>query len=216
MREATIQRMAISTIGVKILMAASGLMMSGWLVAHLGGNLMVFFGPETINDYGHKLRSVPGLLWGMRLVLSVHLSSAFTLMRRNRSARAMRPNPVGRFWRQAAARSMGLNGSLILVFLIYHVLHIYGPLHPSFIEGDIHHNLVAGLRSPLHAGVYLVGTLLMGIHLHHGLWSTLRSLGVSGATGRLDRWLNRGSRALGGLITVGFLIPLFAAALGLI
>ena len=204
----------LSSMGVKALMAVSGVIMSGWMMAHVAGNLTVFAGAETINGYAHKLREVPALLWTMRVgmlsVLAVHVSSAVFLIRRNRHARGTGYRQQrSRRWAQSASRSMGLTGGVMFLLLLYHLLHIYGPLHPDYIATDVHHNLIVGVRAPLHGALYFLMTVLLGIHLHHGLWSTLRTLGLTG-TSRLDRWLDRGSYVIAGAITIGFLIPLFA------
>lgn len=207
-----------SSIGVKVVMALSGLVMSGWLTLHMVGNLLVFSGAATINGYGALLRSEPALLWlirsGLLLAMALHVGSAAVLVRRSRQARGAGYR-VSRRGRSLPARSMALSGALLLVLLVAHVLHIYGPLHPDFVEGDIHHNLSAGLQAPAAAALYGLGVVLTGMHLRHGLWSTAQTLGLKGATG-LDRWLDRGALGLVAVLVVGFLVPLLAISAGLV
>lgn len=207
-----------SSIGAKVVMALSGVVMSGWLMLHVVGNLLVFSGAATLNGYGALLRSEPALLWAIRsgllLAVVLHVGSAIVLARRNRQARGVRYR-ARRRGGSLAGRSMALSGALLLVLTAAHVLHIYGPLHPSFVEGDIHHNLIAGLQAPAVAGLHGLGVVLAGMHLHHGLWSVLRTLGLRGATG-LDRWLDRGAVALVVGLVAGFLVPLVAIVAGLV
>ncbi|MEQ8889893.1 MAG: succinate dehydrogenase cytochrome b subunit [Sandaracinaceae bacterium] len=203
-----------TSVGLKLLMAASGLLWTGMEVLHMAGNLLVFAGPETINGYGAVLQGSP-LLWVMRAgllaLLAVHVTSAALLTRRAREAK-------GRYQRRLAARdstlasrTMRWGGLFILLFLVYHLVHIYGPLHAAYVPGDVHHNLVVGLSDPLAGSLYVLATLVFGLHLHHGTWSMFRTLGLE----RVPK-LRRVTGAGSALITLGFLAPCVASMTGLL
>jgi succinate dehydrogenase / fumarate reductase, cytochrome b subunit len=162
-----------ATIGKKIVMAVSGVLMAVFLVTHMSANLLAFAGPDHINGYSRFLHSVPELLWPIRLgllaSLIVHVVSAWQLTRVSRSARPVkydrRVPQVSTF----ASRTIRWGGVIILV----------GTLHPGFVEADPYTNLVVGYRSqPAIAGVYLVVMMLVGLHLYHGLWSSSRTFGL--------------------------------------
>ena len=174
-----------STVGKKVVMGLTGLIMIAWLILHLLGNLQVFAGPETINRYAAFLHG-PGheVLLVMRAVLllaiALHVVAALQLTRLDRAAR-----PAGYVKQEpqaatAASRSLRWGGVLILVFIIYHLMHFtWGTVHPDFVPGDVYHNMVTGFRSPLVVGFYLAALAALGLHLYHGAWSSFRSLGAA-------------------------------------
>ena len=171
-----------STVGKKALVAASGLVLCLWVILHVAGNLTVFSGPAAADAYAASLRCVQGALWAVRvgLVLAavVHVAGVVSLTRADRAAR---PRHEARGPRTAtwAARSMRVGGALLLAFVIFHVLHLtFGVRLPGFLPGHVYANIVRGLHSPLMAGVYIGAALLLGLHLFHGLWAAMRSLGV--------------------------------------
>ena len=175
-----------STIGRKIVMAVTGLILFGFVLAHLAGNLQLYLGPDAINAYGVFLRQVlhGAGLWIARAVLLVavvlHIWSAASLTRTSRAAR-----PVGyRSFRPRestyASRTMRWGGVIVLLFVIYHLLHFtFGTVHPSFVPGDVYHNMVAGFQVGWVSAFYIVAMLALGLHLRHGLWSMFQTLGVA-------------------------------------
>lgn len=173
-----------STIGKKIVMAVSGLIMYGFVFAHVAGNLLVFAGPARINAYGAFLKSTGELLWIARLVLLIavilHIISAVQLTAIDRAAR---PVAYARRKYQAASlasRTIRWGGVLLAVFIVYHLLHFtVGTVHPSFSETDIYHNIVSGFAVWPVAVFYLLAMLALGLHLYHGGWSSMRTLGLS-------------------------------------
>jgi succinate dehydrogenase / fumarate reductase cytochrome b subunit len=175
-----------STIGRKVVMAVTGLILFGFVLGHMLGNLQVYQGPEALNSYAKFLREVlhGAGLWIARIGLLVaavlHIWAATSLTLANRAAR-----PVGyRKWKPRestyASRTMRWSGVIVLLFVIYHLLHFTtGTVHPDFVEGDVYHNFITGFRSVPASIVYIVAMLLLGLHLHHGLWSMLQTLGLS-------------------------------------
>lgn len=174
-----------STVGKKVVMAGTGLIMAGFLVTHATANLLVYLGPDYINEYSHFLHKVPEILWPARAVLLasviLHAVAAYQLTRVSKTAR-----PVGYESRDPqvstmASRTIRWGGVLIAVFIVYHILHFtIGSVHPQFVEGDPYGNLVTGFRGRnFEAVFYLVMMMVIGLHLYHGTWSALRTLGAA-------------------------------------
>jgi succinate dehydrogenase / fumarate reductase cytochrome b subunit len=174
-----------SSVGKKVIMAVTGLIMLVYLITHVIANLLVFQGPGKINAYSAFLHGTGGALWGARLVLLaalvLHVIAAVQLAERSKQARpfgyvAGREPQASSF----ASRTIRWGGALILVFLIYHILHFtVGTAHPSFVEGNPYHNVATGFRDLLVVAIYLTAMAVVGLHLYHGVWSSGRSLGVS-------------------------------------
>ena len=181
-----------SSIGRKVVMAVTGLILFGFVIGHLLGNLQVYQGPEKLNGYAEALRHLGPLLWVARgvLLLSVglHIWAAVSLTRSNRSAR---PRGYERWDSQSstyASRTMRWSGVIVLLFVVYHLLHFtFGArvVHPQFIPGDVYHNFITGFQNPLVSAFYILAMLALGLHLYHGAWSILQTVGASHP--RLDR-----------------------------
>jgi succinate dehydrogenase / fumarate reductase cytochrome b subunit len=203
-----------STIGRKAVMAATGLLLYGFVVGHMLGNLQVFLGPEAINAYAEFLQHfLHGQgVWIARatllLALLLHVWAAVSLALQNASAR-----PTGyREWQARestyASRTMVWSGPLLLVFVVYHLAHFtVGNAHPDFVRGDVFRNLVVGFQNPFASAFYILAMLALGLHMYHGFWSMLQSLGLSH-----PRW-NRVRRGLslllaGAVIAGNISIPL--------
>jgi succinate dehydrogenase / fumarate reductase, cytochrome b subunit len=175
-----------SSIGRKVVMATTGVILVGFVIAHMIGNLQVYIGPEAMNDYALWLRHVlhGAGLWIARAILLaaviLHIWAATSLTLSSRRAR-----PVGyreQKWKEStyASRTMRWGGVIILLFVIYHILHMTtGTVHQSFIEGDVYHNFVAGFQVVPVSLFYIFAMLALGLHLKHGVWSMFQTLGVS-------------------------------------
>ena len=205
-----------STVGRKALVAASGLVLWGWVLAHLLGNLTLFSGPEAADGYAAALRRVPGALWAVRTILVTatvaHVTGVVSLARAGRAARPR--HAAAARWDAAtvASRSARVGGVLLLLFVAFHVYHLtLGALHPAFAPGRVHANVVVGLRSGWAGAVYVAGAVLLGLHLFHGLWASVRTLGVRPEAAAARR---RPAVALvAGLIAAGFAsIPIAVVA----
>lgn len=205
-----------SSIGKKAVMAVTGLIMVGFLIAHMLGNLQVFAGPLKINEYAAALRDLGPLLWvaraGLAIALVLHVIAAYQLTRRKQTAR-----PVGYAHEEPqvstfAARTIRWGGVLLLVFIVLHLLHLtFGTIHPAFDAKDIYGNLVAGFQIWWVTALYLVAMVGLGLHLYHGTWSSIRTLGLTRASGNpLKR---RVSAVLAWVLYVGFsLVPIAVLA----
>jgi len=175
-----------SSIGKKVVMAVTGLALFGFVVAHMLGNLQVYLGPEALNAYAEGLRRIPAVLWAMRAGLLVaaalHVWSAYGLTRLNLEAREQgyreRANRASTY----ASRTMRWSGVILLLFVVYHLLHFtFGArsVHPRFVPGDVYHNFVTGFQNPLVSAFYILAMLALGLHMYHGVWSMMQSVGLS-------------------------------------
>ena len=173
-----------TTVGKKVVMAATGGLFCLFLLGHLLGNLQIFIGPERLNAYAHLLKSTGELLWGVRAVmltaLVLHFIAAFQLTIENWRAR-----PVGYAVKRDietsyAARTMIISGPLLLLYVIYHVM-MFTLLwtDTSYNAEDVYGNVVKAFQSPAISGVYIVAMLALGFHLSHGIFSMLNTLGLS-------------------------------------
>jgi succinate dehydrogenase / fumarate reductase cytochrome b subunit len=173
-----------STLGRKVVMAVTGVVLFGFVLAHMVGNLLLYQGPAALNAYAEGLRHFPAALWGARAVLLVsvllHIWAAVSLTRSNVGARpqgyARRKDLAASY----ASRTMVWSGPLLAVFIVYHLLHFtLGSVHSSFLAGNVYHNVVAGFQNPLISGFYIVAMLALGLHLYHGLYSMTNSVGLN-------------------------------------
>jgi succinate dehydrogenase / fumarate reductase cytochrome b subunit len=193
-----------STIGKKAVMAATGLLLYGFVVVHMIGNLQVYLGPEAINAYGkflHEFLHGQGLYLARGVLLLatlLHVWAAVSLTLQNAAARA-----VGyREWQSRestyASRTMAWSGPLLLAFVLYHLAHLTtGAAHPEFVAGDVYRNMVVGFQNPFASAFYILAMLALGLHMYHGFWSMLQTIGVSH-----PRW-NRVRRTLAALLAFG-------------
>lgn len=176
---------ARSVIGRKIAMAVSGVLLVGFLLSHMASNILVFVDPAALDRYAAWLRGFGPLLWVARLGLLglavVHVGSAVSLIRLNRQARPIGYARVTRDASTVAARTMVLGGLLLLVFIVFHLLHLTtGTVHPDFVPGRVGENLVQGfVQEPGVAVFYAVAMVALGLHLAHGVWSAFQTLGLN-------------------------------------
>jgi len=192
MQGSYLSRFLGSNIGLKVLMALTGVVMFGYLIGHVSGNMLVFSGREAINNYSLFLHKTKWLLWGTRLLLlvsvAVHIWATIRFLKLRTDARPVAyvmKEPHGTTF---AARTMYWSGPVIALFVIYHILHLTtGTVHPTFEKNynpsthavDVYQNLIDGFRSPIASALYIVGMLAIGLHLSHGVWSMLQTIGVN-------------------------------------
>jgi len=207
-----------SSIGLKITMALTGVILSGFVLVHMLGNLQAYQGAEALDAYGKLLRKEPALLWTFRLVLlsavGLHIWAFISLTRKNLQARPQAYQARKYKESSFASRSMIITGPLILAFIIYHILHLTtGTVHPDFQEGAVYHNLVSGLRGlgGVVGWIYVIAMIMLAFHLWHGVWSMFQTLGAPE-----DRYRSLGRRfatIFTILVTLGFAsVPLAVLA----
>ena len=174
-----------STIGKKVVMGVTGLIGLGFVIGHMVGNLQAFAGAEKLDAYGALLHGPLHevvLLARVVLIAAVvlHVTAAYQLTMLSRAARpvdyASRKPQVSTF----ASRTLRLGGVLLLVFIVFHILHFtIGSVHPDFVEGKVYQNLVTGFQVKWVAIFYLIAMVSLGMHLFHGAWSSMRTLGLT-------------------------------------
>lgn len=178
-----------STVGKKVVMSVTGLIMVGFVLLHMIGNLQVFEGAARLDAYSHFLHhTINELLWLVRIVLLVsvvlHIVAAVQLTRIDRAAR---PVDYRRREPQAAtvaSRSMRWGGLALALFIVFHLLHLTtGTIQPvPFADGDVYANVVGGFRIWWVTLIYVLAMIALGLHIFHGAWSAIRTLGVNRPT----------------------------------
>ena len=206
-----------STIGKKVVMAVTGIIGILFVIGHMTGNLLMFKGQDAMHHYALLLRTSMPLLYAVRAALVVavvlHIVSAYQLTMRARAARpqdyAMRRPQVTTF----AAKTLRWGGVLLLVFIVFHLLQLtLGVVHPRFAHLDPYNNVVVGLSNPFIAGFYVVAMLALALHLHHGIWAAVRTLGAARpSTQPLKRTL---SMVIAIIVAAGFMIIPIATLAG--
>jgi succinate dehydrogenase / fumarate reductase cytochrome b subunit len=208
-----------STIGRKVVMAVTGLVLFGFVIGHMIGNLQVFLPDhEAINHYAEFLREMlhgTGL-WIVRGVLlaavGLHIWSAWSLTKTNRRARPVPYKVVTPDASTYASRTMRWSGIIVLLFVIYHLLHMTtGDVHPEFLAGDVYRNIVVGFSRWPVTLFYVLAMVCLGLHLRHGVWSMLQTFGASHP--RWDAARKTGATVFATVLVLGFVaVPLAVLA----
>ncbi|QJY47339.1 succinate dehydrogenase cytochrome b subunit [Pseudonocardia broussonetiae] len=207
-----------SSVQLKYVMAVSGAIMFLYLVAHMVGNLKIFLGAESIDLYAEWLRvvgepAVPAqtVLWIVRVVLLAavigHIVAATMLARRAAKARPVKYAHRSRVEGSYAARTMRWGGVIIALFIVYHILDLTtGTLNPNGQYGEVYANVVADF-APQRWYVtlfYVLAVVAVALHLRHGLWSALQSLGRTSERNR------RAVRATANVVAIGLAVGFLA------
>jgi succinate dehydrogenase / fumarate reductase cytochrome b subunit len=208
-----------STVGKKIVMALTGIILVGFVTGHMAGNLLVYKGPAALNAYGEFLKSSGPILWTVRLVLLTalvfHVHAAYVLTRLNWAARPAGYDRQARQSSTVSALTLRVGGVILLVFVVYHLLHLtVGSAHPAFSPTDAYNNVVIGFSVPAVAAFYVVAMGALALHLHHGVWSFFQTMGWN------HPHVNPARRRLAALLAVlvglGFASIPLAVAFGLV
>ncbi len=222
-----------SSIGSKLVMALSGLLLAGFVVGHLAGNLLIYVGRDAFNTYAEGLKGLGAGLWVIRLgLLSIFLVHIFTGIRLRGQNRAARPVPYAHeatVQASFASRSMILSGMLLLAFVVFHLMHYtVGVVDPStfhpvdtFVRGgeevsrhDAYGMAVAGFEQPLFTLVYVISMVILGLHLSHGLSSLFQSLGFR--HGRYSACLEKAAPLFAWILAIGFISIPVAVLTGIV
>jgi succinate dehydrogenase cytochrome b subunit len=185
-----------SSIGLKWLMALTGIGLLLYVLAHLIGNLKIFLGMNALGEYeidlyGEALRSLGGdlvphesILWLFRIGLitafAIHIGASVALTRRNWEARGWDRYDAQRNYAAAnfASRTMRWTGTIVLLFLMFHIADLtLGWANPDFETGAVYHNVIVSLTQPAVAILYLVAQGALAFHIYHGAWSLFQSIG---------------------------------------
>ncbi|MBI2179098.1 MAG: succinate dehydrogenase cytochrome b subunit [Candidatus Tectomicrobia bacterium] len=176
-------RLCQTSVGAKQVMAVTGVLLFGFVIGHLLGNLLVFAGREAVNNYAHKLRELGALLWAVRVALLAvflaHVGSALRLWRLNRAARPEPYEVTTHLATTYAGRTIVMSGLLILAYVVYHLMHL--------------------------------AMILLGFHLSHGLTSFFQTVGLNHPA--YNACFKRVGPVAGVVITIGYIsIPLAVLA----
>ena len=203
-----------SAVGKKWVMGLTGVVLLGYVLAHMVGTLKVFLGKDHINEYAEWLRHLGEplfpfsvVLWAMRTALILafvfHIVAAYQLTRMNHKARPVkyqshRDYVAANF----ASRTMRWTGIIVALFVIFHLLDLtWGSANPHFVRGDPYDNLFYSFERVPVAIAYIVAMLALGIHIFHGAWSMFQSLGLNNP--RWNIWRRYFAIAFAVVITVG-------------
>jgi len=203
-----------SALGKKYVMAITGLMLIGFVVAHMVGNLKMYLGPDDFNHYGHFLREllVPILprtvaLWLLRIGLIaavvLHVHAAYSLTRMNHAARPVTyQSPRDYIAANFASRTMRYTGVIVGLFLVWHLFDLtFTGTGYHYVRGLAYENVAESLSRVWVAAIYIVGNLALGVHLFHGTWSLFQSMGWNNP--RFNAWRRNIAAGIAGLIVVG-------------
>ncbi len=207
-------------------MAVTGIILFGFVLVHMLGNLKMYMGADHLAEYGEFLRHVGepaipayGVLWIARIVLLAsvvfHIWAAWSLTRMAKAAR-----PAGYEFRQKnhttyASRTMRWGGVILVLFIVFHILDLtVGSVNPDFTEGRPFENMVASFSNGYVALFYILANLALGLHLYHGVWSLFQSLGWNHP--RFNAWRSWFAHGFAWIITLGNISFPLAVTFGLV
>lgn len=216
-----------SSIGKKIIVAVTGVILVAFVVGHLLGNLQIFFGPEYINSYAEKLRALGMFLWVIRIGLLVavvlHIWFTVSLAIDNRRARPVAYEQKRHVKSTLASRSMAISGLLVLSFIIFHIAHFTVRVtDPRFAllkadplnRYDVYSMMVYGFQNVFVSGFYILSIFLLALHLSHGTSSFFQSLGLNDK--KLTPRLARAGRIFAWMLFAGYVSIPIAVLVGVI
>lgn len=225
-----------SSVGAKHIMAITGIILAGFVLVHMLGNLLLLAGQDAINAYSAGLRETPALLWVARLVLLgsvvLHIASAYRLTVLNRAARPVKYARYRPIRTHFYARTMAMSGLILLAFIVYHLLHFtLGQVQPesfAFLEQsagtyanvdalgrpDVYSMVVTGFQNPLVSASYIVAMVLLSMHLAHGVSSLFQSLGVNHP--KYDTFVRYAGPVFAGVIFAGNTLIVLAVLAGIV
>lgn len=212
-----------TTIGKKVIVALTGIVLYGFVIVHMLGNLQVFLGREKFNAYAMTLKSMPALLWGARLTLIVavvlHIVTSLSLVAKTSDARQVGYRARHYKTTSYGALTMKYGGPALLLFILYHLAHFTFP-GVSMTAGhthshtDVYGNFVAGFSVPWVALIYVTAQVFLGLHLYHGAASMLQTLGLSHP--RYEQVKRLGPQALGVGVAAGNILMVLAVLAGVV
>jgi succinate dehydrogenase / fumarate reductase, cytochrome b subunit len=219
-----------SSLGKKYIMAITGAGLFVFVVGHMLGNLQIFLGPESINRYGSFLQSLGELLWvariGLIVLVLLHIWSAVTLSAQNRAARPVgygEYKPKGSTY---ASRTMLMSGLIIAAFIIYHLLHFtvqapvngtgrdFTQLHDDKQRHDVYRMMVMGFSVWYVSLFYIIGMVLLSLHLSHGVQAMFQSLGLKNRS--WQPFIDGFARFIAIVLLVGYCSIPIAVLLGIV
>ncbi|HJT21530.1 MAG TPA: succinate dehydrogenase cytochrome b subunit [Nitrospira sp.] len=226
-REAGMTRpFAVTSLGSKIVAALTGFVLTAFVIFHMLGNLQVFQGRDALNSYAAFLRELPLLLWSARIGLFVmaalHVGMTLQLAIGNRRARPV--SYARREYRKAslASRTMALSGTLLLLFIVFHLLHLTaGVIDTSFLDRpdlrghrDVYGRVIHAFQTPWIVIVYVVGQAALALHLSHGVSSMFQTWGFEHPL--FNRFFRSAGPLVAGIVVGGNIAIILAIAFGVL
>jgi succinate dehydrogenase / fumarate reductase cytochrome b subunit len=203
-----------SAVGKKYVMAITGIVLLGYVLAHMLGNLKAYLGPTEIDEYGEFLREllVPIaprtlVLWilrtGLIAAFVLHIHAAYVLTRTNHRARPVKYESHRDYVAATfASRTMRWSGVIVGLFVLWHLADLtWGFANPDFVRGDPYNNLVASMQRVPVAILYIVANIALGIHIFHGAWSLFQTMGWNNP--RFNKWRLYFARTFAAVIIIG-------------
>jgi succinate dehydrogenase / fumarate reductase cytochrome b subunit len=203
-----------SSIGKKVVVGITALILILYVLGHLIGNLQIYMGQNQINAYAKLLHDLGPILWAVRFVLLAafvtHIVATIHLAHENRLAKPQKYAVPGYQRSTLASRTMIISGLIVLCFVIYHLLQFtlqvtnpeFRKLHDSLGRPDVYRMLILGFRHPLVSLFYALGLFLLAGHLSHGFESVTQTLGINNRT--ISRFVSTGGQILTWLIFAGY------------
>lgn len=219
-------RLYRSSLGAKYVMASTGVLLFGFLIAHLLGNLQMFAGADAVNSYAEKLRSLGPLLWvariGLLLIAAVHVVTALRLAKANDAARPIAYAKQASRQVKPQTKTMVLSGLVILGYVVYHlahftwgfVLHDYSTLTDGAGRHDVYAMVVYGFQCWWVSASYLVALVLLALHLCHGITSAFQTFGLNHT--KYQRVIKLAGPAIATLLFLGYASIPVACWLGIV
>jgi succinate dehydrogenase / fumarate reductase cytochrome b subunit len=209
-----------STIGKKAVLAVTGIVLFGFVIVHMLGNLQVFLGPEKLNAYAATLKGTPPLLWSVRTVLLssvvIHAWTSLSLVARTSGARRVGYRAKRELVTGYAALTMKYGGPALALFIVFHLVQFTYPglaLSSSYRHSptDVYSNVIHAFQIPWVVAIYVVAQFFLGLHLYHGGWSLLQTLGVNHP--KYNEYIRMVPRAIGvGVAAANISMPLAVLA----
>ena len=202
------------------ILAASGFVMLGFVILHLGGNLLAFAGSATFNAYARSLRDLGAgvvgegtLLLAARVVLAgalvLHVAGHLILQRSPAQATdAPAYAAVPPWFATLPVSVLQVTGGVMALFLAVHLGQLtIGALHAAFVPGDPYRNMVVALQSWPVAISYVIAAAAVGVHLLAGTWTAMHALGWIGL--RTQPWADKVAPVVALAVTLGLaVVPL--------
>jgi succinate dehydrogenase / fumarate reductase, cytochrome b subunit len=216
-------------IGKKVVMAATGVILFGYVIGHLLGNLQIYMGAAQMNRYAQFLHSQGALLWVVRSLLiacvGLHIVSSFQLWLQKRRARPVAYVKKDDIPASYASRTMIWSGPIIAAFVVFHVLHLttgsvglnYRAPREIAAGGEqffAYQNVISGFQHPAVAIAYIFAIALLTMHLYHGIWSMFQSVGASHP--RYTPLLKKAAHAIAIAVAAGYISIPVSVQLGLV
>lgn len=215
-----------TTVTLKIVMAVTGVIFLLFVLAHMYGNLKALSGQQAYDDYAHHLRVLgepmlphEGFLWIMRIGLIVslvlHVWAAATLVRRKRGARTQKYVVKKNVASTLSSRTMMWGGLALLLFVVFHILQFTTlTIEVGGSFDSPHQRFVAAFEVWWLVAIYVVAMVALGMHLRHGIWSAVQTLGWSNRTRQPA--IKATALVIALIVVVGFLVPPLAIAFGIV